>query len=92
MPITTYIPHAVLTAIGSALLWFARALGSRFKRDWDTAMEKLGNIEQKVSVQAENHLYSIQEESKRQTTLLQDMVKEQAETNGYLKAVVELKK
>jgi hypothetical protein len=39
-----------------------------------------------------NHLHHIEENTAKTVTLLESMTKEQAETNGYLKAVVDLAK
>jgi hypothetical protein len=74
--------------LSTAALKTLQKIGEDFK----SANEKLAVIEQATRVQAENHLCTIQAESIKQTALLETMIKEQATTNGYLKAVVEVAK
>jgi len=95
-----WIPPTWIYAITSVLLTSLASLGGlvirktlqNIKKDWDVAMTKLTTIEDIQRIQAENHLQTIQAESVKQTGLLTDMLQAQAETNGYLKAVVELSK
>ncbi len=48
-------------------------------------------LRQVQGVQTENHLNTIQNESIKTNTKLDDLIKEQAETNGYLRAIAERK-
>jgi hypothetical protein len=63
------------------------------KEEWKTATARLEVIETTTRTQAENHLHTIEGESVKQTQILTegfaDLRTAQAETNGYLKAVVE---
>jgi hypothetical protein len=91
----SYFPYiiSVIVPAFAGLLWWA------MKRAFKAAADKLESVEAKVteihkvtSVQAENHLSTVQAEAVKQTALLETMIKEQATTNGYLKAVVEIAK
>ena len=57
-----------------------------------TAKESLVELNTEIVLQRTNHLHHIQENPAKTVTLLESMTKEQAETNGYLKAVVEIAK
>lgn len=99
---TTQHLHSIFYYIGgsgagvSILWWLVKRLVSdkvtAAKQAWTDVVKKVDVIVDTTRIQAENHLCTIQNESIKQTTLLQDLVKEQAETNGFLKAIVELKR
>ena len=57
-----------------------------------TAKESLVKLNDEVVLQRTNHLHHIEENTAKTVTLLESMTREQAETNGYLKAVVEIAK
>lgn len=79
---------AAVSVIGTLLGLFMKQLMAAFTKAFAT----LSRLEQITSVQAENHLTTIQAEAIKQTALIGNMIKEQAETNGYLKAVVDMTK
>jgi len=82
----------LVTVFGGFVVYTAKKAIGALKGQWSGAMDKLSIIENTTRVQAENHLNTIQQEAVKQTDLLGTMIKEQATTNGYLKAVVDLGK
>ncbi len=93
-----WIPPTWIYAIASVLLTSLTGLGwivikrvvATLKKDWDEALEKLTTIENITCVQAENHLYTIQTESVKQTNLLTEMNEKQAENNGKLGVLIDI--
>src|ERR1700733_15388334 len=83
-----WVIGVLLSALASLGTFMIRRFILGIKQDFQTAMSQLSVIEQTTRIQAENHLCTIQAESIKQTALLSEMIKEQATTNGYLKAVV----
>jgi DNA topoisomerase IA len=79
---------ALLTLVVLLLRWLGKAMIGKLNK----AFETLDQIKTITSVQAENHLKTIQDEAIKQTALMSEMIKESAETNGYLKAVVDMTK
>jgi hypothetical protein len=91
----TYIYDAfglVMIGLFAVARFIVKKVIESLKSEWKAVTERLERIEDVQGVQAENHLNTIQAESLKQTDLLTEMVKEQAGTNGYLKALVDLKK
>jgi hypothetical protein len=91
----TYIYGAfglLVTGLGVIARFVVKKTIEILKAEWQAVTARLELIETVQGVQAENHLNTIQSEALKQTILLEDMVKEQASTNGYLKAIVDLKK
>jgi len=80
----------LLSALGAVCGFVIKKAGEFLRTQWNMAMEKLTTIETTTRNQAENHLQTIQTEAVKQTALLETMTKEQAETNSYLKAVIDL--
>jgi hypothetical protein len=60
------------------------------KKEWRVATDRLVKIENITSVQAENHLRTIQDESLKQTALLQEVVKGQTQNNAKLEILCEV--
>lgn len=81
--------------------WFVR-IGFKFvSASMTSALDKLTKIDQVTTIQAENHLKTIQGESIKQTALIESLIeksdnnmgliiKEQSETNGSLRTLVEI--
>jgi hypothetical protein len=85
-----YTPHAVVGTLLTVLGWFVKNKVQEIVDDFKIAQERLATIESIARNQAENHLKTIQTEAIKQTALLEEMLKAQAETNGFLKAVCDL--
>ncbi len=85
-----WVVGVLVSALVSLSAFLINRLVQAVKKDFQTAMAQLSTIENTTRVQAENHLFTIQTESIKQTQLLAEMIKEQATTNGYLKAVVDM--
>jgi len=62
------------------------------RKEWYAAAEKLAVIEGSTRVTAENHLTHIQAETEKQTELLERVIGQITETDGYLRAVVDYNK
>jgi hypothetical protein len=85
-------PATLLSVFGGLLWWVVKKAFTRAAEELKGVKDQLSAIEAITKVQAENHLHTIEAESLKQTSLLETMIKEQATTNGYLKAVVEIGK
>jgi hypothetical protein len=102
MLITFHWYHWAIST-GLPVLGVASWLGNKLvvsplKAGWQSAVDKLTVIETTTKTQAENHLATIQSEAKRHTEILQSMAAGQeairiamAESNGYLKGILEKK-
>jgi hypothetical protein len=77
----------VIGSLISVILGFAC---NWVKREWRTATDRLIKIENITSVQAENHLRTIQDEALKQTALLTDMNDKQTTTNGKLEILCDI--
>jgi|SRR5579863_2336470 len=101
----SWIPVSYIYVVASVLATTLCGLGGfvikkaidSMRTEWRGAMDKLATIEDTTRIQAENHLHTIQDEAKKQTALLETLVKEQtemrvgqAETNGSLKTLIEV--
>lgn len=84
--------YSVAGVLVLAVGYSMKVIFESIKRDWNAALEKLAVIETTTRVQAENHLMTIQTESVKQTKHLEDLVREQSQTNGYLKAIIDMGK
>jgi hypothetical protein len=89
----------LLTALLSVCGFVLKNGIAAMKDNWDGAMTKLDTINETTRVMTDNHFSHLQEEVGKQTGLLETLVKEQidtnkalAETNGYIRAWVDLKK
>jgi competence protein ComGF len=97
-----YLPHAIIAALGSVGIYLLKkgadavfdSVKSAIRNIIEFAeqlREDLNHIKNIQGVQAENHLTTIQSESIKTNELLNDMRTQNAETNGYLKAIVDKK-
>jgi competence protein ComGF len=97
-----YLPHAIVTVLsGVALYLLKKGVDAAFDSIKSTVKgiiafaqqcrDDLNHIKNIQGVQAENHLTTIQNESIKTNELLNDMRTQNAETNGYLKAIVDKK-
>lgn len=82
----------LLAGLAGILRFMFKETIDSLKKDWDKAMCQLDDISKTTKVQAENHLHTIEGEAVKQTALLSEMIREQSETNGYLRAVVDMAK
>jgi hypothetical protein len=65
-------------------------LGKKAKRGIEEKiLEPIARIEKIQTVQAENHLQTIQANTAKTVEVLEKMVVAQAETNGFLRGIVE---
>jgi hypothetical protein len=93
-----WIPSPYIYTVSGILLTTLFALGGfiirsavrAIKTSWDTGMTLLTTIEGTTRVQASNHLTHIQAETEKQTVLLEKVIGQITETNGYLRCVVDL--
>lgn len=83
--ITHYVPHAIVTAFLSVTGWFGKYVLKNIKQEWKEMKDRLMTIETTTRVQAENHLNTIQANTAKANELLEKMVENQAEMNGFLK-------
>ena len=81
-------PATLLSVLTALVWWIVKRAFVRAAEELKGVKEQLTAIQQVTSVQAGNHLSHIQEESIKQTALLETMIKEQAETNGSIKTLV----
>lgn len=79
------IPHFIETAVVGGVGVLGKYFGSKVLDEWKEVKEKLDTIATSTQVSAENHLLHIERESEKQTALLEKVVENQAELNGFLK-------
>jgi hypothetical protein len=83
----TYVPHAIGGGIFTALVWMGKYLGSFMTKRIAETESKLTKIHDVVTVQAENHLCTIQANTGETNRVLNEIRLQMAEQNGYLKAM-----
>ena len=83
-------PATALSVTGGLLWWVMKKALARAAEELRGVKDQLSDIQQITKIQAENHLAHIQDESIKQTALLETMIKEQAETNGSIKTLVSI--
>lgn len=83
--LTRQIPHGIEAVIVGGLGWFVKYIGHSIRHEWRGIKEKLSLIEQTTRVQAENHLHTIQENTAKTNELLEKVVLNQVDMNGWLK-------
>ncbi len=84
----TYMPHAIGTILLGALGWLGKRFGDHVANRLNHAESKLDEIHTVVTVQAENHLKTIQENTAKTNDLLNEIRVEMALQSGYLKGIV----
>jgi hypothetical protein len=86
----TYI-YGVFGAVFTVLLYVLRITAKKVavvaKTEWAIVTSRLERIENVQGVQAANHLTHIQENTEKTNLILDAMRLEQAESNGYLRAI-----
>lgn len=87
----TYVPHAIGTSLVGIIFWLGKKFGSHLAKTVTDAESKLTKIHEVVTVQAENHLCTIQANTGETNKVLGDIRVQMAEQNGYLRALVEKK-
>jgi hypothetical protein len=83
--LTHQVPHMIETVILGGGSWLAKFIGGRIAKEWRGIKETLGRIESTAKVQAENHLTTIQANTSQTNVLLEKVVDNQIELNGWLK-------
>lgn len=83
--VANYGPHVLETGVGGIVVWIGKYFFSIAKDEWTGMKETLADIRETSKVQAENHLKTIEMNTGKTNEILQEMVKGQAEMNGWLK-------
>lgn len=79
------LPHAIVTAVVGILGWGVKYFGGRLVAEWRMVTGKLSTIESTAHELADNHLHTIQENTAKTNALLEKVVDNQIELNGWLK-------
>ena len=80
--------HLIDIAFAAAtglVTWIGKLIWNFFQNEWIEVKEKLTAIEATTRVQAENHLETIQHQGAKTNELLEKVVENQIELNGWLK-------
>jgi len=83
-------PATLLSALVGLVWWIMKKALKAAADQLKGVKEQLSEIQQITKIQAENHLSTIERESLKQTSLLETMIKEQAETNGSIKTLCDV--
>jgi hypothetical protein len=73
------------TVLVGGLGWLGKYVGHSIAKEWRGIKDKLTLIEETTRVQAENHLTTIQVNTGKTNDLLEKVVENQTELNGWLK-------
>jgi formiminotetrahydrofolate cyclodeaminase len=79
------IPHVVEACVVGGLGWFAKFIGSAISNEWKEVKATLHTIKTTSQEQTSNHLHTIEENTSKTNVLLEKVVENQIETNGFLK-------
>lgn len=79
------VPHMVEIIVTGGGSWVVKFVTDKLVKEWRGIKETLGRIETTAKVQAENHLQTIQSNTTQTNVLLEKVVENQIELNGFLK-------
>lgn len=79
------IPHMIEAAVTGGFGWVTKYFVRSLQKEWRGIKDQLKLIEQTTRVQAENHLATIQTNTGKTNDLLEKVVENQIELNGWLK-------
>ncbi len=83
--LTNQIPHGIEVVVVGGFGWFVKYIGHAIRAEWQEVKDKLSIIETTAKEQAGNHLHTIQENTSRTNELLEKVVTNQIELNGWLR-------
>lgn len=79
------VPHAIEAAVTGTLGWGVKYVLHSLQKEWREMKDTLSSIKTTTQVQAENHLTTIQGNTAQTNVLLEKVVENQIELNGWLK-------
>jgi hypothetical protein len=83
--VSRQIPHMIEVAVTGGFGWVAKYFVRSLQKEWRGIKDQLKLIEQTTRVQTENHLTTIQTNTGKTNDLLEKVVENQIELNGWLK-------